>query len=693
MDAGLGLSLSSLLPPQSLYGIEARDFSKIITFASAQHELYDPISMKKVETKYRYLVFFYHLFLSWLMLNLGRTVFYIHNLTYYKHLSLSELWTAWCGGQRFDLAAMGYMNSLYMLFFVLLGFFSIKVRTHRVAYLAMKWVFLIPNIAGLILNIGDSGYFPFVRKRMTSTVFQEFGGDDPLLLVLRLAWGHPTLTLICIALIGLLIYAYPRVKYRGRKNAPVLKRCVVNLLCLLVVVFVTVVGIRGGLIHSVRPLSPFNAQAYVAQVKDRDLVLNTSFCMIRTADKKVLKEIEYIPSDEAERLFSGVYTAQPISPVDSLFGRYSGFNVMVIILESFAKEHIGALQADGKGYTPFLDSLINDPAVVSWPYAFANGRKSIDAMPSIIASVPALGINFVTSNYSGNEIDGMGTCLHRHGYKTACFMHGAPNGSMGFDAFSKHMGYNKYIGMSEYNNDADYDGAWGVWDQKFVPFLPEQISRFETPWLGTIFTLSSHEPFKIPQGEEDKYPQGDVPLQATIRYSDEALRMFFEKAKGEPWFANTIFIITADHTSQSANPEYDNIVGNFAVPQLWYIPGKPLPHDMYTNKVVQQADIYPSLLYLLGIDDPIVSYGHNIFDPTSTSYAVIHWGEYHLITHDRVHTFDTETQRFTTDTLRTVLLPRPDSLHREVTQRLLPAIVMDYNKRLIHNKLSTRYNQ
>ncbi|MDO4770779.1 LTA synthase family protein [Porphyromonas sp.] len=651
--------------------------------------------MKALETRYRYLVFFYHLFLSWLMFNIGRLVFFVHNHVYYKHLSAGELWTAWLGGQRFDLAAMGYLNSIYMLLFVVLGFFSVKVRTHRASYPAMKWVFLIPNIAGIILNVGDSGYFPFVRKRMTSTVFQEFGEDNPVLLVLRLAWTNPVLTIIAIAMVITLIWAYPRIKYTSRKKLPVAWRVISSIIILLITVFTTVVSIRGGLIHSIRPLSPFNAQAYVEQVKDRDLVLNTPFCMIRTADKKVLKEIEYIPKEEAERLFSAHYKAQPLSETDSLFGAYKDFNVMILILESFAKEHIGAMQEDGKGYTPFFDTLINDPATVSWQYAFANGRKSIDAMPSIIASVPALGINFVTSNYSGNEIDGLGTCLRRHGYKDAYFMHGAPNGSMGFDAFSKHMGYTGYIGMTEYNNDDDYDNAWGIWDQKFLPFLPEQISRFSQPWLGTIFTLSSHEPFKLPKEDEGKYPKGDVPLQTMIAYSDDALKDFFERSRKEPWFDKTIFIITADHTSQSASPVYDNLPGNFAIPQLWYIPGKPLPkEDIYTHKIVQQADIYPSLLYLLGVEDEIISYGHNIFDPTSMSYAVISWGEDHLITKDSIYTFESESNKLTAESIKTVLLPANDSISSpKITSRHLPAIVMDYNKRLIHNQLSARYNQ
>ncbi|WP_025836951.1 hypothetical protein [Porphyromonas cangingivalis] len=72
---------------------------------------------------------------------------------------------------------------------------------------------------------------------------------------------------------------------------------------------------------------------------------------------------------------------------------------------------------------------------------------------------------------------------------------------------------------------------------------------------------------------------------------------------------------------------------------------------------------------------------------------MIYWGEHHLITWDKIYTFETETNKLSVDSLNTVLLPRPDTIHHTVSERLLPAIVMDYNKRLIHNKLSARYNQ
>lgn len=647
--------------------------------------------MKTKFTGHSYLIFFYHLLLSWLMFNIGRLVFYIHNLSSYEHLSAGEIWTAWLGGQRFDIAAMGYINSLYMFAFIVLGYFPGRVRESKISYHLVKWLFLIPNIAAVILNVGDAGYFPFVRKRMTSTVFQEFGGDNPFFLVLRLAWQNPLLTSVAIAMIALLIWAYGRIKYRSTTNTSALWRFIITTGKALAVAFVTVVGIRGGLVHSIRPLSPFNAHSYVKEVKDRDLVLNTPFCMIRTADKKVLKLIDYIPREEAETLFSATYKAAPLGEQDSLFGSYKDYNVMILILESFAKEHIGALQPDGKGFSPFLDGVIRDSATLSFPYAFANGVKSIDAMPSIVASIPALGLNFVTSNYSGNEIDGMGSCLMRHGYKEAVFMHGAPNGSMGFDAFSTHMGYTGYHGMKEYNNDADYDNAWGIWDKKFLPTLPPVVTGQSSPWLTTIFTLSSHHPFKLPKEEKGKYPEGKVDLQRMIGYSDDALRLFFEKASSEPWFDKTIFIITADHTSQSANPAYANVAGRFAIPLLWYIPGKPLPRDIYTNKVVQQADIYPSLLYLLGIEDEIVSYGHNLFDPHSSSYAVVFGGEYNLISKDGVFALNEQTGERKRLDLDSDLLPKRDTIQSHViTDKMLPAVVMDYNRRLVENRLSAK---
>src|SRR5690606_3286191 len=122
---------------------------------------------------------------------------------------------------------------------------------------------------------------------------------------------------------------------------------------------------------------------------------------------------------------------------------------------SFSKEFFGAFNKDKNngtytGYTPFLDSLTGHS--LSFTYSFSNGRKSIDGLPSVVSSIPSLGVPYFLSPYSGNRINSLASLLKEKGYHSS-FFHGAPNGSMGFEAFMNIAGFEAYYGLSEYGDD------------------------------------------------------------------------------------------------------------------------------------------------------------------------------------------------------------------------------------------------
>ena len=171
---------------------------------------------------------------------------------------------------------------------------------------------------------------------------------------------------------------------------------------------------------------------------------------------------------------------------------FSNDNVVIIILESFAREYIGSLNhglEGGKyeGYTPFIDSLIK--VSLTFDVSIANGKKSIDAMPSILASVPSLETPYTISHYANNQINGLPELLKKKGYYSA-FFHGAPNGSMGFDSFSRVAGFDDYFGLDQYPEKNDFDGMWGVWDEPFFKFFAEKLNSFQTAIYGiNIFSF------------------------------------------------------------------------------------------------------------------------------------------------------------------------------------------------------------
>ena len=212
-------------------------------------------------------------------------------------------------------------------------------------------------------------------------------------------------------------------------------------IALLICIPICIIGMRGGIGRDVRPITISNANQYVNRPAETAIVLNTPFSIYRTFGKKPFSVPNYyVDVAEMEAVFSPVHL-----PADSLPVRDK--NVVVLVLESFGKEYIGSLNQDldngnYKGYTPFLDSLINQS--LTFEYTFANGQQSIDGLPSVLSSIPRFIEPFFLTPASLNKLSGIGGELKKKGYHTA-FFHGANNGSMGFQAYARAVGYPEYF--------------------------------------------------------------------------------------------------------------------------------------------------------------------------------------------------------------------------------------------------------
>ena len=313
-------------------------------------------------------------------------------------------------------------------------------------------------------------------------------------------------------------------------------------------------------------------------------------------------------------------------PADSV--QFRPLNVVVFILESFSKENSGFLNEEldngtYKGYMPFLDSLMAEG--LTFKYSFSNGMKSIDGMPSVLSGIPMFIEPFFLTPSSLNTVSSIGGELGKKGYYTA-FFHGADNGSMGFEAFARTAGYTNYFGRTEYNQanpgNKDFDGHWGIWDEKFFQFFGNTLSGFQQPFAAALFSLSSHHPFAVPAEYEGVFPKGNKAIRQCIGYTDHALRLFFEKVSKEPWYKNTLFVFTADHTNSPEHPEYETESGLFSVPVVFYQPGSDLK-GFRKDVIAQQIDIMPTVLGYLGYDKPFVSFGCDLLNtPAEDTYAV-----------------------------------------------------------------------
>ncbi len=616
------------------------------------------------------------------------------------------------GGFLFDTSAIVYTNALYVLMMLL----PLHYKEHDVWQKIAKWVYMIFNSICIIVNIADAVYFQYTGRRTTATIFSEFRNEDNLASIFTVElMNHWYLVLLAVLMIWLLyrFYVTPKGDLFSERDKVSRKRSlvayyVVQVAMLLVGVPLCVCGMRGGFTTAVRPITVSNANQYVDRPSDAALVLNTPFALIRTVGKDVFVVPEYMSETEMEATYSPEHHPQSLLVNDS-----TKKNVVILMVESMGREYVGALNKtlEGgaySGYTPFLDSLIQHS--VTFKYSYSNGRKSIDGMPSVLSGIPMFVEPFFLTPSSMNDVSGVAGELGKIGYYSA-FFHGADNNSMGFQAFARASGFQDYFGRTEYNEDkrfngdADFDGTWAIWDEPFLQFYALKMGEFSQPFVSAVFTASSHHPFAIPESYHAVYKEESLPIHKCVRYTDNALRKFFETAKSQPWYDNTVFVITADHTNMTDHAYYQTDLGRFCVPIIFYDPKgfnlnygaeeRTITPGIY-DAIAQQIDIMPTVLGYVGYNQPFVSFGCDLFaTPADSTWAVSYMnGIYQYVQGDYLLHFDgsksTGLYAFRTDSLLQDNLL--SSFQQPCMEQKLKAIIQQYMGRMIRDELVVRHS-
>ena len=560
-------------------------------------------------------VLFYRLFLAYFFYQIARLLFWLFNTELIKINSVSEYLSIAFHGFAFDTTAILYVNSL----FILLSLIPILINT-KVGYQKfLFYVYFILNGLAYSMNFGDFIYYKFSQTRLTSAVIDVEKHETNVGKVMFQAFmDHPLVAVSYFVLMAFWIFLYRKVKIEYRKPEVKWIYFVSSMITLSLVATLVVGGIRGDFKHSTRPINLVDANRHVKNPLQANVVLNSVFSFFRTLNSNNFKEVHFVDEkfiDENIKPYK-IYHRDSIQPKP---------NVVIFILESFSKEYSGAFNKNNKikdfvSYTPFVDSLATESLIAT--NAFANGRQSIHGMSSVLAGIPSLKDAFTSSPYSNQKIQSIVSVSNEMGYDTS-FFHGAPNGSMGFLGFGNILGFKNYYGKTEYNNDADFDGIWGIWDEPFFQYFAKTLNQKKSPFMATLFSVSSHHPFKVPEKYNGKFKKGPLEIHEPIGYTDFALKKFFETAKKMPWYDNTIFVLVADHTNQIGYPEYEKAMNRFAIPILFYSPNKKFNLKGEIAEPTQQMDIYPTLVDLMGYNKKIRSWGRSLVSEQKEDYLIV----------------------------------------------------------------------
>ncbi len=552
--------------------------------------------------------------LAYLFYFIARILFYVYNQSLIEINSVFDFIKICYHGVAFDTTTILYTNAL----FIIVSVFPAVINTKKAYQKVLFYLYFVTNLLMYSANFVDFIYYRFTFSRSTRASLDTLENESnkmALLFNFMLNYWHVFFLFFALAYLWILLYKRTKIQHHDQK--PTLKYFATSTAAFLLIITLCVGGIRGDFKKSTRPINMLDASRYVQNAGQADVVLNTPFAIIRTWNANTFKKVNFLPKATVDSLLVPIKQYKNNPPTKP--------NIVVFILESFAREYNGAFNKDTKisdyeSYTPFVDSLAQHSLI--YTNAYANGWKSIHGMSSVIAGIPSFKDAFTSSPYPKQKIESLVSTLENQGYNTS-FFHGAPNGSMGFLGFANILGYDHYYGKNEYNNDADFDGVWGIWDEPFFQFFNKTLTQKKEPFMATLFSVSSHQPYKVPEKFEGKFPKGKVNINQCIGYTDYALKRFFAEAKKQSWYKNTIFVLVADHGNTIAYDEYKKEFNKHTVPILFFTPSEK--YVGVNDDWAQQIDIYPTLLDMIGYQKPFRSWGRSLIsDKQVAPFAVRH---------------------------------------------------------------------
>ena len=564
-----------------------------------------------------FIALFYRIFLVYICYSICRILFIYFNNDITQIESFSELADLCYHGIRFDNVAIVYSNLIFILLSILPWKGTTLIAYQKILFL----VFLSCNTFFLSLNFVDLAYYRFNNNRLMSNFLEvvEFE-TNKVTLLFHFIEVYYYLFILFFMMIFILAWAYKKVKVYPIFIDNYLNYSLSSVIFFLGTIALFVLGARGGdFKKSTRPITIIDAMNDVKTPQQSDVVLNSAFTVIKTLGMNKVKKTNRFSQEEINSVLNPVkhYTE------NNRFGKRP--NVVIFILESMAREYWGSMNVSYdipgfKGYTPFLDSLAQHSLI--FPNHFATSRKSIHGMPSILAGIPSFETSYSSSLYSRQKVESVVSVAKALDYDTS-FFHGAANGSMGLSGFANTLGYEQYYGRTEFNNDNEFDGFWGIWDEPFFLFTKSILDQKKTPFLSTIFTISSHEPYIIPKKYEGVFDKGDLQMHQCVGYTDFALKKFFESSKNSDWFDDTIFIFTADHGNQTFYPFYKKMVNRFANPLMIYKPNSNLVG--VDNRLASHMDIFPTVADLIDYPKPFRSWGRSLVSDNTTEPFVVNY--------------------------------------------------------------------
>jgi phosphoglycerol transferase MdoB-like AlkP superfamily enzyme len=295
-------------------------------------------------------------------------------------------------------------------------------------------------------------------------------------------------------------------------------------------------------------------------------------------------------------------------------------NVVVMLEESLGSEFWGSLGRKGETLTPNLDKLAGEGLL--FENIYATGNRTVRGFEGVLSSFPPLpGDSIVKRDHSEN-VETIARVLKRDGYDTM-FLYGGRGLFDGMRSFTVHNGYDRFIEQKDFPNPT-YTTIWGVCNEDLYNKTLDELrtaSKTGRPFLATVLSVSNHKPYLYPPGRIPEDPKAQK-REYAVKYTDWALGQFFEAAKKEPFWTNTIFVVVADHGARVYGQQTIPI-HSYEIPLVFL--GPAAVKSPARNSILgSQVDVVPTILGILGRPYDSMFYGRDLLKPHHNFVIVNH---------------------------------------------------------------------
>ena len=540
-------------------------------------------------------------------------------------LDTAEMLLSFFMGFRVDMSTLFTFLSLP----ILLALFPVKgvLNPSYRKLVSLLWSLILIVIVGVI--VGDILYFSFVHRHL-STELSIIIQDVDIVIETAISF-YPGELITTVAAILLLVTLFLKI-FTIPVTAQVFSKP--DYFKFFIVVLVLILGIRQHLTgRSFGIPDAFTG----SKSASGNLAINGFFSVYRSHRGIGKIDTGKIDVNATRRLLDSARTNYVSTdfPLMRQFidAKEHPNNILIILLESWSARFIDSFSGTDYGVTPNFDRLADQS--LKYTNFYANGQRSIEGVTAMFAGVTQpTGLPNIGWGLELNNLSYLGALAKKHGYATMA-MQSAGRRSFRLDSLTSIAGFDTYYGSEDMldgvRENRERKPRFGTWDGNMFRLLLEKLNGLSEPFISFAFTSTTHSPFYSPGEEWERYPHDTSSHYGyfnTLYYADMMLGEFFEAAKKESWFDKTVFIITADHTLgigvDQAIIKTDTVLQKHHIPLLIYAPNTFSAQS--SNLLGSQSDIFPTIIDLLGWDDPFASTGQSLFDKPNQRHVFFREG-------------------------------------------------------------------